>query len=114
MKKIVSYIAGAAVALVMAACSSGFDNKKATELLEKPTLTAEEYTELINLYETGMNDAIDFSQKDKDKLSQEEQEEVMTFFAIGIRLSKDEKSLTSEQIKEIERINNLGNEKLAK
>lgn len=116
MKKVLSYIAGVALAISFAACSqsSSFNQEKALELMEKPTLTSEEYNQLIDLYETGMKDALEFAKKDKDKLTEQEQEEVMTFFAIGVRLTKEESNLSEEQRKKFDKINSEGDKEISK
>lgn len=98
----------------MMACTSGFDQSKADEILGKESLTPKEYSELIKLYETGMDDAIEFSQKEAQELSEENRKEVMTIFAIGMRLSKDEENLSESQKADFERINQKGTDNLTK
>lgn len=95
---------------IFAACSSGFDSKKAQALLEKQELTTEDYSELLKIYDYGFDDAIKFSQDNSKELSAEQKEEMMLIFAIGMRLSKDDKNLTEKQRKEFERINLKGTE----
>lgn len=92
------------------ACSSGFNSKKAGELLEKETLTTEDYTEMLRLYENGIDDAIKFSKESPTKLDATQKEEMMLIFAIGMRLSKDDVNLTEQQRKDFERINLKGTE----
>ncbi len=96
--------------LLICSCSSGFDSKKANQLLEKENLTTEDYTEMIQIYENGLDDAIRFSQENPGQLSTKQKEEFMLVFAIGMRLSKDDAKLTEEQRKELERINLKGKE----
>ncbi len=108
MKRILLHIASVAFCVMMAACGSGFNQNKATELLHKQTFTHEEYDELLHLYETGMNDAIEFSKKDDKSLSEKDRNEVLTVFAIGMRLSKDESNLSAKQKEEFELINKKG------
>lgn len=95
---------------LLAACSSGFDSKKAHALLEKENLSTEDYSQLLDIYENGFDDAIRFSQDTSKELSSEQKEEMMLIFAIGMRLSKEDKNLTEEQRKEFERINLKGTE----
>ncbi len=96
--------------LIIASCSSGFDSKKAHALIEKETLTTEEYSEMIQIYENGIDDALRFSKESSKGLSADQKEEMMLIFAIGMRLSKDEGNLTPEQRKEFERITLKGTE----
>lgn len=94
--------------LLLCSCASGFDSKKANQLLEKQKLTAEDYTEMIEIYENGIDDAIRFSQESSQQLNANQKEEMMLVFAIGMRLSKDDVNLTEEQRQEFERINLKG------
>lgn len=114
MKILLSNIATLALALLLAACSSGFNQEKANELLQKETVTAEEYDELLQLYETGMDDAIEFSKKEDKSLSEQQRNEVLTVFAIGMRLSKDEANLSEKQKGEFELINKKGTDAIKK
>lgn len=118
MKRIISYIASVIVSLtfllLMTTCGSGFDQAKASELLQKTSISSEEYDELLLLYETGMDDAIVFSKKEDKSLSEKDREEVLTVFAIGMRLSKDESNLTDAQKREFERINKIGTDAITK
>lgn len=114
MKRILLHIASVAFLVMMAACGSGFNQNKATELLHKQTITPEEYDELLQLYETGMNDAIEFSKKEDKSMSEKDRNEVLTVFAIGMRLSKDESNLSVKQKKEFELINKKGTEAIKK
>lgn len=95
---------------LLAACSSGFDSKKAHELLEKEKLTTENYSELLEIYENGFDDAIKFSKDTSKELNADQKEEMMLIFAIGMRLSKDDPNLTEQQRKDFERINLKGTE----
>lgn len=114
MKKLLLYIATMWLSCLLTGCSSGFNQDKADEMLGKSVLTSEEYSELIDIYEKGMDDAIEFSKKKAEDLSKQEQKEVLTVFAIGMRLSKDESHLNATQVKEFERINKKGTEELKK
>lgn len=96
--------------LIFAACSSGFNSKKAHTLLEKENLTTEDYSDLLEIYENGVDDAIKFSQDNSKELTSDQKEEMVLIFAIGMRLSKDDIKLTEEQRKEFERINLKGTE----
>ncbi|MEZ3551489.1 hypothetical protein [Cupriavidus metallidurans] len=112
MKKLIPIIS--AVIVFLAACASGFNQNKAEELLEKNSLDSDDYNELIQLYDDGMADAIEFSKKEAKDLSESERNEVLTVFAIGMRLSKDEDKLSESQKKEFERINQKGTDELKK
>lgn len=94
----------------MLSCSSGFNNKKAQSLIEKQNLTTEEYSEMIEIYESGIDDAIRFSKESSSGLNANQKEEMMLVFAIGMRLSKEEDNLTDQQRKEFERITLKGSE----
>lgn len=98
--------------LILISCTSGFNSKKATSLLEKDNLTTEDYSELLKIYENGFDDAIRFSQDNSKELTTEQKEEMKLIFAIGMRLSKDDVKLTEEQRKEFERINLKGTEEV--
>ncbi len=100
--------------LIVCSCSSNFDAKKANKLLEKQELTTEDYSEMLSIYESGIEDAIKFSQENPQDLSAKQKEEIMLVFAIGTRLSKDDINLTEEQRKEFERINLKGLEEAPK
>lgn len=114
MKKLLQNIAGICMLALLTCCASGFDQKKADEILGKDNLSSEDYTELIDIYETGMDDAIGFSKKKPEELTADEQKEVLTVFAIGMRLSKEESNLDEQQTKQFERINKIGTEELKK
>lgn len=112
MKKIFSFLCIAVLLFIAVACNNGFDQKKAEELLDKENLTEEEFSELLDIYEIGLNDVIGFSKMDHDQISQKDQEEVRTVFAIGMRLNKDMDKLTPQLRSELENINNKGKENL--
>ena len=114
MKKALSYIALMAISFVLAACSAGFDISKAENIINKTEISEEEYSELISLYEIGMDDAISFSKKDEKSLSEKDRKEVLTVFAIGMRLNKDKDKLNEQQMSEFNRINQKGNDELKK
>lgn len=98
------------VILFVTSCSSGFDNKKAQSLIEKQSLSSEEYSEMLEIYESGIDDALKFSKETPTKLNASQKEEMMLIFAIGMRLSKDEDKLSEVQRKEFERITLKGSE----
>lgn len=112
MKKIFSFLCVAAFLLIAVACEKGFDQDKAEDLLRKENLSEEEFSELLDIYETGLNDVIGFSKMNHDQISQKDQEEVRVVFAIGMRLNRDMEKLTPEQCVELENINNKGKENL--
>lgn len=113
MKKIIRNILSAAIGiLVFAACISGFDQKEANELLRTENLTTEQYDRLLDLYDEGMDDAIEAAGKKDDEISQQLRDEMLTIFAIGMRLSKDETKLPEYQKSEFERINKKGTDNL--
>ena len=92
------------------ACTSSFDAEKAQSLLEKEQLSSDEYSELLEIYENGFDDAIKFSKDTDSPLSEKQKEEMLLIYAIGMRLSKDDASLSDKQRKEFERINLKGTE----
>lgn len=114
MKKYISYIAGVAFLFSLMACSSGFNQKQADELMEKENLTAEDYSALLDLYNEGMDDAIEFSKKEPDKLSEADRQEVLTVFAIGMRLNREQSNLSPSQQEELESLNQKGTNELGK
>lgn len=114
MKKLFSCLIACLILAATVSCSSGFDQKKAEALLEKTTLTTEDYDEMIKLYSKAIDDAKRFSEKDKDELTDKEREEVMTLFALGIKLSQDEAKLSEAQIKRLEEINKKGQEEFSR
>lgn len=83
-------------------------------LLNKSEITEEEYSDLIKIYEIGMDDTLEFASEGNDKLSEKQREEIITMFAIGKRLIMDEDKLTENQVKEFERITKKGTEGLQK
>lgn len=107
-------MAGMLMLSLLSCCTSGFDQKKADEILAKDNISQEEYSILLQIYEEGMDDAIQFSQKKPEELSPDEQKEVMTVFAIGMRLSRDEDRLDESETKLFEEINRKGTEELKK
>lgn len=96
------------------ACSSGFSQKEADGLLQKDKLTSDEYDRLLELYETAIDDAIEFSKKEPGEMSEKEREEVKSMFMIGIRLNKDEGRLSEDQKGTLDEINRKGTEELKK
>ncbi|MDE6143029.1 MAG: hypothetical protein K2F94_03010 [Muribaculaceae bacterium] len=61
-----------------------------------------------------MDDAISFSKKDEKSLSEKDRKEVLTVFAIGMRLNKDKDKLNEQQMSEFNRINQKGNDEFKK
>ena len=98
------------ILVFLASCASGFDVKRATTLLEKRPLTEKDITEMLEIYENGIDDAISYSQKNPNELSKNQREEIKLIFAIGMRLSKEESNMTSSQRSEFQRINLKGTE----
>ena len=113
MKKIF-YLILVSISLAFAACSSKFDCDKANMLLNKSEMTEEEYSELIKIYEIGIDDTLKFASEGNDNLSEKQREEIITKFAIGKRLIMDEDKLTDKQVKEFERITKKGTDGLQK
>lgn len=111
MKNLLRYIVGIIVSIVVMACSGGFNQNNANELLQKENLTAEDYSKLIELYDVGMDDAIKASSLNPEEITPAIHEEMLTIYAIGMRLSKDESNLDEFQKQEFERINKKGTEK---
>ena len=112
MRKIYTIIAAAL--LFLSACGNGFNTEETKTLLEKKTLTTDDISRLLDIYEDGISDAIEFSKMDNDKLSAKQREEVMLIFGVGMRLSKEEGNMTSAQKTEFERINRKGTEEIDK
>ena len=83
-------------------------------LLNKSEMTEEEYSELIKIYEIGIDDTLKFASEGNDNLSEKQREEIITMFAIGKRLIMDEDKLTDKQVKEFERITKKGTDGLQK
>lgn len=98
------------LSLSLSACSNGFDHKKVEELLHHSSLSEDEYSELIELYEKGMDDAVKFSSKEPGKMTDSERQEVILLYEIGKRLAIDEENLNQRQLLEFERITQKGKE----
>lgn len=102
------YIAVCIFAFSVCACSSGFNQQKASQLLQQENLSEEDYSTLLKLYDAGMDDAIDAAGKKDDEISPALRNEMLTIFEIGMRLSKDEDKLSDAQKNEFDRINKKG------
>ncbi len=107
MKKILFSIFAFFV-LLIASCSPGFDHASAESLLQKETLSEEDYSEMLRLYDKSVDDAIEYSKEDQDRLSRDQIKEVMLMFELGSRMSKDYERLTDTQREQFEEINNKG------
>ncbi len=103
-----------ALLIFLSACGSGFNTDETKSLLEKKSLTTEDISRLLEIYEDGIDDAIEFSKMDNDKLSANQREEVMLIFGVGMRLSKEEGNMTPAQRSEFDRINLKGTEEIEK
>lgn len=108
--KYLTHILFSFILFLVCSCSSGFDCEKANQLLKKQQLSEEDYTEMIEIYEKGREDAIRFAQESSRQLSKKQKEEMMLIYAIGMRLSKDDVNLSEKQRLEFERINLKGME----
>ena len=113
MKKLFYYML-ISLSISATACSSGFDCDRANELLQKSEMTESDYSELIKMYETGIDDTLKFASENNNNLSERQREEIMTVFVIGKRLLMDESKLTLSQSKDVERITKKGTEGLKK
>lgn len=112
MRKIYPIIA--CVLIFLSACGTGFNTDETKSLLEKKSLTTEDISRLLEIYEDGISDAIEFSKMDNDKLSAKQREEVMLIFGVGMRLSKEEGNMTPVQKTEFDRITRKGTEEIDK
>lgn len=112
MRKIYAILASALI--LLSGCGTGFNTDETKSMLEKKSLTTEEISRLLEIYEDGIDDAIKFSKMDNDKLSAKQREEVMLIFGVGMRLSKEEVNMTSSQRSEFDRINQKGTEEIDK
>lgn len=114
MKKILISIITLVVACCVTACHKSFDKDDARTLLQKETLTGEEYDRLIELYSEGMDKMLEAAEQDPKDISPEKQDDIVVIFKIGTRLSKDEPNLTDEQRLQVAGINGRGINKLEK
>lgn len=102
------------LSLLFVACSQSFDNKRADEILLKSEISEAEYSELLKLYEIGMDDSLEIAKKGNPSISKSQREEMLTMFAIAKRLVVDRDKLTDSQVIEFDRITNKGKEGLEK
>lgn len=114
MKKILISIITLVMVCSLAACHKSFDKDDARTLLQKETLTGEEYDRLIELYGEGMDNMLEIAQQDSKDITPDKQDDIVVIFKIGTRLSKDEANLTDEQRRQVAGINGRGINKLEK
>lgn len=101
-------------AVLFSACSSGFDAEKAEQLLQKQSLSEEEYTELIKLYEKGIDKTLDIAGKEDNNISEKDRNDIIVMFAVARRLTIDADKLSEAQQQEFDRITKKGTEELTK
>lgn len=100
------------LSMLFLACSPNFDHKRADEILLKSEISEAEYSELLKLYEIGMDDSLKIAKEEDQDISKSQRDEMITMFAIAKRLMIDRDKLTDSQVRDFDRITNKGKEGL--
>lgn len=100
---------------LLISCHS-FNSEEAQTLLNKDSLTSQDYDRLIDLYEDAMGDVTKKAGKEVKAhgMKPEVQQEAVVMFEISGRLSRDENLLSDSQKRRIAQITSEGEKKMEK